>query len=257
MNEIIKLTNISFKYSDSKQILDDFSFSINSREFLGIIGPNGSGKTTIIKILTGFLKVHSGSVKLENKNISDLSHVERAKQIAVVPQGVYSPLPYTVREIVEMGRVSRLSKFELFSSEDIAHINEAIESVKMTEYKNKLFGHLSAGEKQRVMIATALAQNPKILFLDEPTASLDIGLSSYLMKILKKLNVERSITVVIVSHDIQLAAAYCERLVLIKNGKIIVDGTAKDVVDPKLISETYGCTTKIINDNGKNLIAVL
>jgi len=256
MNEIIiSLKHVNFRYPESEQLLFDFSLEIYKGDFLGIIGPSGAGKTTLFRIFSGFLRAQKGEIFIAGHKIKHISNINRSKYMAVVPQSVFTPMPYTVRQIVEMGRVSRVSKFSGLSREDYRYISDALDYVKMRQYSNRLFNSLSGGEKQRTMIAMALAQDPQILLLDEPTASLDIGLKVHLMSLLKKLNKEREITIAVISHDIQMAAAYCERLVIINNGEIMADGKTGTVLDSNIVSNVYSCKAEVFSKNGRFFIS--
>lgn len=251
---IMKLEHVSFSYPNSDMVLDSFSLSVNKGEFLGIIGPSGAGKTTIFRILSGYLKPHFGKIFVKGRELKTLSHSERSKTMAFVPQGIFTALPYTVWQIVEMGRVSRSSKISGLTPMDIDAIKEALDFVKMYKYSARYFNSLSGGEKQRVLIAMALAQSPEVLLLDEPTASLDIGLKSHLMTLLRKLNQEKGITIASISHDIQLSASFCDSLVMIKNGRIVSHGKVKEVLNSDIISSVYSCNAEVFEYNDKLFI---
>ena len=246
---IISAENITCTYPGLKRsIIDRMSFTINKGDFAALIGPNGAGKTTVFRVLSGYLRATSGKIRIKDKDIMELSHAERAENMAVVPQNVFSPLSYTVRQIVEMGRVSRLSKFSAPSRKDKEAISNAIEVMDVDSYSETPFNNLSGGEKQRVMLAMALAQEPEILLLDEPTSHLDIGHSTQLMKILSELNRERRLTILLISHDINIAARYASRIILMKSGRIIRDGGVRSVLEPSLIESAYDCKVKILDD---------
>jgi len=249
MNNIISLENVSFGYNKQNTLLENFNFSLNSGDFTGIIGASGAGKTTLFKVLTGLVKAKSGNVLLEGKNIRKLPNVERAKLMAVVPQEFYSPLPYTVKQIVEMGRLSLLPRIGIKPSDHNQYIEKAMTEMNVSQYSDKLFNTLSGGEKQRVRIAMALAQTPRILLLDEPTNSLDLGHSIQLMKLLKNLNLNRGISILIISHDIQLASKFCRRIVLLKNGRKIADGKTESIINSALLKEAYDCDIKVFEDS--------
>ena len=249
--EILKLENVSFAYPNSDVVLSDFSLSVSTGEFLGIIGPSGAGKTTIFRILSGYLKPQTGRIFIKGKELKTLSHSERSRTMAFVPQGIYTALPYTVWQIVEMGRVSRSYKMSGLNPKDIDAIKEALDFVKMYKYAPRYFNSLSGGEKQRVLIAMALAQDPEILLLDEPTASLDIGLKSHLMNLLRKLNYEKGITIATISHDIQLSASFCDKLVIVSNGRLVSQGTVKDVINSETISNVYSCKAEVFEHMNK------
>lgn len=254
MNRIISAENISFRYYDSVPLLTDFNFVIEENSFSALIGPNGSGKTTIFKILTGYIAPQSGNVMFRDRKLKAIPLRERARRIAVVPQNIVPALPYTVRQLVEMGRISRISRFALPTRQDRERVEYSMELMDITHLRNKLFSHLSGGEQQRTVIATALAQEPEVLMLDEPTAFLDLGHSNALMALLKKLNRENNLTIMIISHDIQLAAHYCSRLTLLKDGKIIADSAPADVIKPELIEQAYGLKVNVVCGADDNLM---
>jgi len=250
---ILNAENINFGYKQ-EILLENFNISINEGDVLGIIGPNGAGKSTILKILNGFLKTHSGTVTLLGKNIAHIANLERANIIGTVPQNIFSSMPYTVREIVEMGRYTKISKFVNLSKKDNHKIDDVLKELDIAHIANSIFSNLSGGEKQRTIIAAALAQEPKILLLDEPTSQLDMGHAVSLMKKLNILQHKKNISIVIVSHDIQLLANYVNRIILIDNGNIIKDGSAKDVLNKNLIENIYQCEVEIIKSKDEKFI---
>ncbi len=242
---IIKAENITYGYSPNKPLLNNFNLSIDEGELVGIIGPNGAGKSTILKILSGFLKIHSGIVKVTEKDIAQMADIERSQLIGTVPQNIFSSMPYTVKEIVEMGRYSKLSKFSGLSPKDNKIIDLILEEMDISNMSQSIFNNLSGGEKQRTIIAAALAQEPKVLLLDEPTSQLDMGHAVSLMKKLKQLQKNKKISIIIVSHDIQLLANFVERIILVNEGTIVVDGSPANILKPELIEEIYKCNVEI------------
>lgn len=255
-NILMEALNVTFEYQDSGPVLKNFSFRLNKGDFAGLIGPNGAGKTTIIKLLSGFLKPHEGTVSLKGSPIRSLNASERSRYMATVSQNVFTPMPYTVRQIVELGRVSRVSRFGGLGKTDIAAVKKAMDLMDISEKAEKLFNHLSGGEKQRAMIAMALAQEPEVLLLDEPTSSLDIGHSYKVMKMLQELNMNNGITILLISHDIQLAANFCSRILLLKGGEIIDDGKPEDVISVCNIETAYSCKTAMHRTpDGKIMLA--
>ena len=240
MDNVIQANNLQFGYRQNKLLLADLSLNVKQGDFLGLIGPNGSGKTTILKLLSGFLQPFSGKVLLKNREISNLNSRDRARILAVVPQLVMTPMPYTVRQIVEMGRTSRLPLFAPLRCGDHEFVEQSIKDMDLENLQTSLFNELSGGERQRTIIAAALAQEPEILLLDEPTASLDLGHKIKLMRILKKLQ-ERGIAMMVISHDIELMARYCDRLTLLCKGKVLISGTASEVIQPHFIKQAYDC----------------
>jgi len=257
MDNVIQASNLQFGYSSGKLLLTDLSLSVQQGDFLGLIGPNGSGKTTILKLLSGFLQPFSGKVILKDQEISTLSSRDRARILAVVPQLVMTPMPYTVRQIVEMGRTSRLPLFAPLRREDHDFVEQAIKDMDLENLQTSLFNELSGGERQRTIIAAALAQESEILLLDEPTAALDLGHKIKLMRILKKLQ-SRDIAMMVISHDIELMARYCDRLTLLYEGRVLISGTASEVIQPHFIKQAYDCDVELKNINNiPQLIPVL
>lgn len=254
MKSILSATQLDFGYNQDHLLLNKFNFGIEEESFTALIGPNGSGKTTVFNLLTGYLKSLSGAVSFRGKSLQHISLRQRARMMAVVPQHINSALPYTVYQLVAMGRISRLSRFAVLSKHDKEQIEYAMEVMDITTLCEQQFNCLSGGEQQRTVIAAALAQEPEVLLLDEPTSSLDLGHSNSLMRLLQQLNHDNKLTIMIISHDIQLAAHYCQRLALMKGGKIIADGTPETVIKPEYIMEAYNEPVNIIRDSNGNLL---
>ena len=242
---MLKAQNISFGYSAEHQVVKDLSLSVEDGDMLGIIGPNGAGKSTVLKILSGYIQADTGSLFIDNTPISQLSPKERAKKIAVVSQEFHNPLPFTVQNVLENARASQISRFMPLQAHDYEIIENAMNEMNVAQYKNQLFNHLSGGEKQRVKIAAALAQETNLLLLDEPTSQLDMGHAVKLMNLLLKINKEKNMSIVIISHDIQLLASFLSKIVLMKNGKIIAQGEKHQVLNDDLISSVYSCDVSI------------
>jgi cobalamin transport system ATP-binding protein len=254
MKTILAIDNLKFGYSPNRLLLDDFNFELEAESFTALIGPNGSGKTTVFKLLTGYLQPSDGTVNFYEKSLKHISLKKRARMMAVVPQSINSALPYTVHQLVAMGRISRLSRFAILSAHDKAQIEYAMNVMDITALREQQFNCLSGGEQQRTVIAAALAQEPEVLLLDEPTSSLDLGHGNSLMRLLQKLNRDKHLTIMIISHDIQLAAHYCQRLALMKDGKIIADGIPDEVIKPEYIMNAYNEPVNIIRDKNGNLL---
>ncbi|MCP3968657.1 MAG: ABC transporter ATP-binding protein [Lentisphaerae bacterium] len=255
MPEIMNAQNLKFGYSRENTVLEDFSFKVKNSEFVGLIGPNGSGKTTILKLLSGYLSPKAGDIFLGKQKINLLSSRQRARILGVVPQVISTTMPFTVKQVVEMGRTARISPFLPLRGHDHEAVCSAMNEMDVFEIKNSLFSQLSGGERQRTIIAAALAQEPEMLLLDEPTSSLDLGHKLQLMGLLKGLQA-RGMTVMAVSHDIELMAKYCDRLVLLKNGKVLASGAPPEIITPELIKEAYGCEVNVIvGINGEPLIS--
>lgn len=198
---IIEMTGVSFK-QDTSRILEDINLEIKRGEFLGIIGPNGAGKTTLLKIMLGLIKPTSGTIKLFGK---DIHHFKDWYKIGYIPQHALSfdaNFPVNVFEVVSMGRFSKKGLFKSLGKEDMQVIDDALEIVGMKEYKNRRIGELSGGQQQRVFIARALSSQPELLILDEPTVGVDIAGQKEFYDFLERLNKEKKITLVLVTHDI-------------------------------------------------------
>ncbi|HZJ33813.1 MAG TPA: ABC transporter ATP-binding protein [Vicinamibacterales bacterium] len=220
--------------------LRDVSVRIAPGSLTGLLGPNGCGKTTLLKLLAGVLKPELGSVRLGDREIRTLSPRALAQQIAVVPQETHPAFDFTVMEMVLMGRHPHLGAFQLEGPADIAIAREAMTATGITHLAGRAYMTLSGGEKQRVVIASALAQQPKVLLLDEPTASLDLGYQLEIASLLKQLNRERGVTMVLATHDLNLAASVCDTLVLVREGRVLMQGAAREVLTSSTVEQLYG-----------------
>jgi iron complex transport system ATP-binding protein len=214
---------------------------------VGILGPNGSGKTTLLKVLSGILGGR-GELKLTGKDIASYGRRSLSKLFAVVPQENRVSFPYTVAEIVLMGRASYHSAFALEGKEDLDVARVSMELTDSLFLSDRYLHELSGGEKQRVMIARALAQQPEILLLDEPSAFLDLKHQVQVFELLRRLNSERALTVVAALHDLNLAALFFPRLVILDEGKIHCDGAPAEVLTEKTIEEVYDIRVRIERD---------
>jgi iron complex transport system ATP-binding protein len=235
---LLKIENIEFSYQSTK-ILNNVAFNVRSREFLGIMGPNGSGKTTLLKCISDLLRPQIGTVLIDSKEIQKLSKKEIAKNIGVVPQTTSIDFAFTVRELVLMGRNPHIDRFRFETSYDFKIVEEAMKLTNVPHLANRTFDELSGGEKQRVIIARALAQEPKVLLLDEPTVHLDIGCQLEILSLVKKLCFEKDIIVLAVFHDLNLATRYSDNLLLLDEGKIVSIGKPEDVLTPENIQRAY------------------
>ena len=220
--------------------LRDVSVRIAPGSLTGLLGPNGCGKTTLLRLLSGVLKPELGSVRLGDREIRTLSPRALAQQIAVVPQETHPAFDFTVMEMVLMGRHPHLGAFQLEGPADIAIAREAMTATGITHLAGRAYMTVSGGEKQRVVIASALAQQPKVLLLDEPTASLDLGYQLEIASLLKQLNRERGVTMVLATHDLNLAASVCDTLVLVREGRVLMQGPARDVLTSSTVEQLYG-----------------
>jgi iron complex transport system ATP-binding protein len=243
------LREVTFGYATrfhdtSEPVLKDLTCSIDSGEILGILGPNGSGKSTLLKLLARVLRPMDGTIELFGNPLSLLSQADVARQVALVPQETLQIFPFTIAEMVMMGRFPHHRGWGAWHWEDaddwqIAHL--AMEDLDVANLGSRLVTDVSGGERQRAVIARALTQQPQVLLLDEPTAFLDLHHQLDIARILRRLNRERGLTVILVSHDLNLASQYCDRLMLLHHGQIVEVGSPQDVLRPDLLESVYGC----------------
>ena len=240
MEQLIEARGISFSYRPGKPVVSDVDFQLPKGCVAAIVGPNGVGKSTILKILCGYLKPLAGEVLLEGRAIQSYDSLSRSRLVAAVPQNVYAPIPFTVEQVVRMGRLARISRFSRLSHEDKDVIARTMHDLNIEALAGRAIGELSGGERQRIMIATALAQEPDLLLLDEPTSHLDIGNSARVIKSLINWQRKKGSSILIVTHDVQMAARVCERVILLKDGKILGDGDPHEVLTHDALFQAYG-----------------
>lgn len=247
MNTLLKVKNLSGGYN-KKIIIKDISFAIQRGDFLGIIGPNGSGKSTLLRLMSRVLIPQKGNIVFEDKDISEMKLKEFCRQTAFVPQDTLINFSFSVEEIVLMGRIPHLKRLQFESKRDFLIAQNALSLTDTLSLKEKQIDTLSAGERQRVIIAKALAQEPILLFLDEPTSHLDIGHQIQILDLLKKLNRERNLTIVMILHDLNLAAEFCNRIILLNEGRIFKEGLPEEVLTYQNIETVYK-TVVVVNKN--------
>jgi iron complex transport system ATP-binding protein len=231
--------------ADTHRVLEDVSLSVQAGDLVGILGPNGSGKTTLLNLLDAALTPDHGSVVLDGRPLAGWSRREIARRIAVVPQETHAPFDFTVLDIVLMGRFPHLGVFALEGPDDVAIARRALEATGTAEFETRIFRTLSGGEKQRVVIASALAQSPRLLLLDEPTASLDLGHQMEVRALLERLNTDDGVTMVLSTHDLNLATALCRRLILLKNGRVLAAGPTSEVLTAAAVRALYGVDAEV------------
>ena len=241
--EAIKIENLTFA-RNGRKIINDVSFSVQEGELLGIIGPNGAGKTTLLKLILGLLNPNSGKIYIEGKNITEYSSKELYKKIAFVPQENNLDFPMTVLETVLLGRIPHLSRFCLENEKDYYIASTALRAADMENFSGRYVNQLSVGERQLVTIAKALAQETKLIFLDEPTSSLDVSHTIQIMEILKDLT-ENGKTVTSVIHDLNIASRYCDKVLIIHSGVIKGFGLARDVFTKEIIQNSFSVNVNI------------
>jgi len=248
----IEVEELSFSYhtmkgQGRKWTLDHVSFHVGAGEILGIVGPNGSGKSSLLKILSGLLPAGKGDVRLGGLSLKKRSQADVARIVAVVPQEYVQVFPFTVAETVLMGRFPhRTARWWSLgigdeTANDLTCAHQAMVDTDVFSLADRLVSDLSGGERQRVMIARALAQEPKILLLDEPTAFLDINHQIEICSLIARLRAERRLTVVLVSHDLNVASQYCDRVLMLKDGELCRIGSPEETIRPEVLRTVYGC----------------
>lgn len=236
--ELIKVNNLSFSYGN-KEILSNLSFQINKGEILGIIGPNGSGKTTLLSVISGFYTDIQGEVLFQGKSVKEYKKIELARSFAFLEQEGTPHLSFTVEEIVSMGTYPWQKQLVKDSREYLDTVDHVLKTLEMANLRNVPLYKLSGGERQLVALARAMVQQPQVIFLDEPTNYLDIRHQILFMQHIKNWQEEKQLTVVIVLHDLNLAARYCERLLLLNNGKQELIGDPEQVLNQSNIEKVY------------------
>jgi len=235
---LLQATDVSFAYGTTP-VLHGVSVPVARGALLGLLGPNGSGKTTLLKILAGMLRADGGEVRLDGRPLASLTRRDVARRLAVVPQETQLAFEFRVMEMVLMGRHPHLGTFELEGPTDLAIAREALAATGTAGLEQRRFSTLSGGEKQRVVIATALAQSADLLLLDEPTASLDLRYQLEVAALLSRLNRERGVTIVLSTHDLNFAASLCRSLVLLRDGRVLASGDTPSVLTRDAIALLY------------------
>ncbi|MCI8599801.1 MAG: heme ABC transporter ATP-binding protein [Lachnospiraceae bacterium] len=236
--EMLKFSHVAAGYGE-REVLKDITMSVKEGEFVGLIGSNGTGKSTLIKCISGLLPLKNGTIMICGKENSALKNRERAQMVAVVPQSYHVGYDFTVEDIVMMGRNPYLSLRKKEGTEDYAIVEEAMKATNTEEFRDRLYNELSGGERQRVILARAIAQKPRIILLDEPTSALDIHHQIEVMELITRLNQEEYVTVLAVLHDINMASRFCQRIVMLQDGAVFADGTPQEVINHSNMERMY------------------
>ncbi|MBE9482677.1 MAG: ABC transporter ATP-binding protein [Chloroflexi bacterium] len=252
----LELQNVEVAYGHTV-VVKDVTFQVMPGEMVGLIGPNGSGKSTIIKAISRVISLRSGKIFLDGKDVFKMRRGDLARLVGVVPQMSILPSVFTAFEIVLMGRNPHLGLLQYESAKDMAITWQAMERTATQTLAERIVCELSGGEIQRVVVARALAQEPKSILLDEPTANLDIKHQIEILDLIKKLCLENNLMVVIALHDLNLASQYCDRLILINNGTVHAQGTPMEVINSQNIKEVYGTDGCVYTHPVNGLPAVL
>ena len=235
---MISLKHVSKSFGPLKAV-DDASLEVKKGEIICLIGPSGSGKSTLLKALCRLLTPYAGTVYLNGSDINAMNTESVAQIISVLPQSSHAPSDITVEELIRYGRLPYQKFFDSLKKEDLAAVEEAIKITELDKFRSRSINTLSGGERQRAWLAMALAQQPQILLLDEPTTYLDVHHQLELMELVVRLHYEKQLTVIMVLHDLNHAARYSQRLVAVKNGQIVADGQVSEVFTEPVIEHLY------------------
>lgn len=250
---MINCHQISYSYNGIQKDIKDLSYSVNEGEWLGIIGPNGSGKSTFLHILCGLLKPLTGDVMIDGEYITKMSNKDIAKKIAVLSQQNSYTFSYEVNETIKLGRIAHSSSlFPNWTTQDEKAVNNALLMTSTHKMKQKLISEISGGERQRVFLAQAFAQETPYIFLDEPSNHLDLMHTIKILDLLKELQQKEEKTVITVFHDLNLASLYCDRILALKDGTIFCEGNTKDVLTEEILEDLYGTSFQIMNNPNTN-----
>jgi len=257
---VVEARGVSVVYETAQgpvQALAGFTGQLRAGEIVGLVGPNGSGKTTVVRAVTGTVRLASGMLTVDGEDVPGLSAAALARRIAVVPQTPVLPERFSVLDCVLMGRTPHLRLLENESASDLAIARQAMVVTDIWAIADRLIGEISGGERQRVVIARALAQQTPVLLLDEPTAHLDIGHQAAVLEMARDLCTRDGKAVLAIVHDLTLAAQYCDRLIMLHRGEVVVQGAPEDVVTPETLREVYGTRAAVFPhpETGRPVVA--
>ncbi len=253
---LIETKDLTFAYAE-KPVINDISLNFQAGEFTGVIGPNGSGKSTLLKLIGGILPSPSETVFFKNRELSHYKKKELAVSIAWIPQEKQMAFSFKVIDIVLMGRHPYLSPLSFEGKDDYQIAEDAMRQTQVLEFAQRSFNEISGGEKQRVMIASAISQKPEVMLLDEPTSALDIKYQIEVLSILKRLNEQENKSLILAMHDLHLASKFCKRLVLLKEGRVFCEGIPAEVLKKEILEEVYEVKVKIFQDDEDGSLIVV
>ncbi len=252
----VSVSDLRWSYGEN-EVLRGCTFDVAAGEFVCLAGPNGAGKSTLLMLLTGCAAPQTGAVRLAGEKLGAMSERNRARRIAVVPQTESTPPSFTALQTVLLGRTPWLEGFLRFdSAEDRAIARDALETVGMSDFAERPIGKLSGGERRLVTIARALAQRPALLMLDEPAASLDLMHQQSIFRLLRRLNQEESLTIIAVTHDLNLASLYSDRVLLLNNGEVVGDGPPAELLEETFLQEVYGAELWTHQHEGRRYVGL-
>ncbi len=244
MSNAIEIENLSAGYH-GVPVIRELSLSVPEGQMASVLGPNGAGKTTLVRCVTGLCRPLAGSIRLFGLDATAINAPERSRLVAVVPQELETAVSFTVQEIVMIGRTASLSRWTSPSKQDRASVERAMAYTDVVDMRNRPFNELSGGEKQRTVVAMALAQEPRLILMDEATSHLDMNHRLEVMQIVERLNREQGMTVLMISHDLNLASEFCRRLVLMDRGRLAADGTPAQVLTEETLRRVYHCDVRV------------
>ncbi len=250
------IRGLTFAYSRAVPVVENLDLNIAASEFVSIVGPNGAGKSTLLKLMAGLLDACGGEIAFKGKPIGSRSRADLARQMAFVPQETHVVFPFTSAEIVRMGRLPFRTGFFFDTPEDGRHVAEAMERTETVGLADKVFADISGGERQRVVLASALAQSPEVLLLDEPTVYLDLRHQLEFYRILTDLHDREGTTIVAVTHDINLAARHAERMIVIAEGRVAADGTPAQVLTPDTLFRVFGIHASVVEGPDGDVLVI-
>ncbi len=252
---MIRLESVDMGY-DGRLVLRDLSLEIAPGEIFGLVGPNGSGKTTLLRAISGRLPPHAGAIYLDGRRLSELSSRELARELAALEQEISCSFDFTVREIVELGRLPHRERWQRLSPKDHEIVMRALTLTHTLEFANRTIHSLSSGERQRVWLALALAQEPKVLLLDEPTAHLDLSYQIEIMDLIRSL-AQSDLTVLVSLHDLNLALHYTDRIAVLSEGRVIALGEPERVLTEELIERVFRTRVRLVDGTGERYIVAV
>ena len=249
----IQLSDVSFAYG-THRVLEKVSVQIAAGERIALLGPNATGKSTLLKLMSGVLAPATGCVRIDGRDLHTFPRKELARKVAVLPQQFVVPFAFTAREIVQLGRTPHLHFLRGARGTDLRAVERAMELTNTLHLASRVFNELSGGERQRVMIAMALAQNPEILLLDEPTQQLDITRQAEILDLIADLNLQEKLTIVAAIHELNAAARYFHRVIVLHAGTLVADGVPQEVLRTDLLREVYQGSVEVLQLGGVPVI---
>lgn len=251
---MIQVKNVWFSYDGKTDILKDITFSVSPGEIVTILGPNGSGKTTMLKCIDQIIKPYKGEIYFCDKNLLTLERKEISKLISYVPQESKITFPYSVLDIILLGRTPHIGMFSLPKKEDVEKVIEVMKFLNILHLKDKMYTKLSGGERKMCLIARALVTDAKVMLLDEPTAFLDIKHEYEVLNCIKKLTLERKLIIIMTLHNPNIASFISDRILLMRNGSIVLEGSPGEIINEENIKKFYDCEIFTVSYNDRKFI---